>query len=161
VGEAHVEQRVTCRRCQFWLRVEVAPGDDWRVEALCPSCATWACFTAADTQDPPRADPAELDAEAQRLGELLRRPIHECCGHPAVAWLDRVGKGVFRDDSGPICWPALHCAYRFTRGGSGAYIWQEDGSWYVRSRHPLRGRGSPPEPVEVFLFEAALDRLLE
>jgi hypothetical protein len=139
--------------------VEVAPGDDWRVEARCPSCESWDYFTAADTQDPARPDPAEPEGEGQRLGELLWRPINENRGHRALAWIDRVGNGVFEDDHSPSCWPAPHRVYRFTRRGLGAYIWQEGGSWYVRGWHPLRGRLSPPDPAKVFSFEAALDQL--
>jgi hypothetical protein len=159
VGEAVEEPRVICRRCRYRFRVEVAAGDGWPVEAQCPSCEAWACFTAADTQDPPRSDLAERVAEVQRLGELLWRPINEHCGHPTVAWMDRVGNGMFEDDHSTICWPVPHWVYRFTRGASAAYVWQEGESWYVRDWHPLRGCGEPPGPAQVFSFEAALDRL--
>lgn len=161
MGETVAEQRVNCRRCRYRFRVEVAPRDDWRVEAQCPSCDSWGCFTLADTHDLPRPDPAEHEAEVQRVGELLWRPINEHRGHPAVAWLDRVGGGLFEDDYSPGCWPVPHWVYRFTRRESAAYIWQEGGSWFVRGWHPLRGRGSPPEPAEAFSFEAALDRLAD
>jgi hypothetical protein len=159
VDEAVAEQIVTCRRCRYRFRVETAAGGEWRVEAQCPSCEAWACFTPADTQDPPRPDPAELDAEAQRLGEVLWRPVNDYRGHPAVAWLDRVGNGVFEDDHSQGCWPVPHWVYRFTRGGSAAYIWQERGSWFVRGWHPLRVCSCPPDPAAVFSFEAALDQL--
>lgn len=125
----------------------------------CPSCESWSNFIAVDAQDPPRPDPAELDAATQRLGELLWRPINKHRGHPAFTWMDRVGNELFEDDHSYICWPVPHCLYRFTQGSSAAYIWQEDESWFVRSWHPLRDRGLAPEPAEVFSFEAALDRL--
>ena len=159
MGEALADQRVYCRQCRYRFRVEVATGVNWRVEAQCPSCDSWACFTVADTHAPPRPDPAELDAEAQRLGELLWRPINEHRDHPAIAWMDRVGGGVFEDDYTQGCWPIRHWVYRFTRGSSSAYIRQEDGSWFVRGWHPLRGCCLPCEPAEVLSFEAALDRL--
>jgi hypothetical protein len=159
VRKALAEQRVACSRCRYRFPVVVSTQDDWRVEAQCPCCDSWACFTAADTRDPPRADPAELDAQTQRLGALLWQPINEHRSHPAVAWLDRVGNGVFEDDHARRCWPVPHWVYRFTRNGSAAYIWQEGDSWFVRRWHLLPGRDLPPDPVEVPSFEAALDRL--
>ena len=142
--------------------MQAPPAEDWRVEAQCPSCETWACFTVADTRDPPLPDPAELDAATQRLGEQLWQPINEHRSHPAIAWVDRVGNGVFEDDHTAKPWPiSTFWVYRFTRGREAAYIWQEEDLWLVRGWHPLRSRRSPPEPVEVSSFEAALDRLLE
>jgi hypothetical protein len=141
--------------------VRVPASEDWRVEAQCPSCESWACFTIADTREPPAPDPAELDAEAQRLGELLWRPINAHRGHRAVAWMDRVGNGGFEDDHSAKPWPIpTFWVYRFTRGKEAAYIWQERDSWLVRGWHPLRGRREPPDVAEAFSFEAALDRLL-
>ena len=159
VGDAIAEELVNYCQCRYRFRVEVAPDTDWRIEAQCPSCESWASFTAADTLDLPRPDPAELEAEAQRLGELLWQPINEYRSHPAVAWMDRVGNGLFEDDHSPICWPLPHRVYRFTHGSSAAYIWQKGSSWFFRGWHSLRGRGPSPEPAEVFSFVAALDRL--
>jgi hypothetical protein len=161
LSKAVVKHRVYCRGCRFRLEVEAAPGDDWRVEAQCPSCDFWAFFTAIDTQDLARPDPAKLFAETQLLGAQLWQPINEHRDHPAVAWIDRVGNGMFEDDCSEICWPVLHWIYRFTRAGSGAYIWQEGGSWYVRNWHPLQGESDAPNPAEVCSIEAALDRLVD
>jgi len=161
MSEALEEQRVNCRRCRYRFPVQVQPGEGWRVEAQCPSCDTWACFTVADTRDPPPRDPAELEAEAQRLGEQLWSPINEHRDHPAIAWVDRVGNGGFEDDHTPKPWTIpTFWVYRFRRGKKAAYIWQEGGYWFVRRWYPLRGR-HPPEPAEVFSFEAALDQLVE
>lgn len=103
-----------------------------------------------------------MDAEAQRLGEQLWLPINQHRGHPAVAWIDRVGNGGFEDDYTPTAWTVpTFWVYRFTRAKKAAYIWQEGDAWLVRGWHPMRGRREPPEPAEVFSFEAALDRLLE
>lgn len=159
MGEAFAEQRVYCRRCRYRFRVEVASEGSWLVEAQCPSCESWAGFTRADTRNLPPPDPTEREAEVQRVGELLWRPVNDHRDHPAVAWMDRVGNGLFEDDYSPSCWPVPHCVYRLTRGSSAAYIWQAGGSWFVRGWHPLRGRHSPPEPSEVSSFPAALDRL--
>jgi hypothetical protein len=156
---ATTEQRVVCPRCRFIFRVDILLQDAWPVEAQCPCCDSWTCFTG-DILKPPPPSQAERDAEVQRFGELLWRPINEQRGHRALAWMDRVGNGIFEDDRSQHCWPVPHWIYRFSRGRSAAYIWQEDGSWFVRAWHPLRSRGSPPEPVEVISFEAALDRLV-
>jgi hypothetical protein len=102
-----------------------------------------------------------LEAEFQRLGEQLWQPINEHRGHPAVAWVERVGNGVFEDDFSPHCWPIPCWVYRFIRGQEAAYIWQEESSWFVRGWHPLQGRRGPPDPSEVFSFQDALDQLLE
>ncbi len=135
--------------------------EDWQVEAQCPSCDGWACFTVADTLELPRPDPRELEAATQKLGEQLYQPITEHRSHPAVAWMDRVGNGFFKDDctSLPVAIPTP--VYRFTRGDTAAYIWQEGVCWLVRPWHSLQSRREPPDPVEVFSFEQALDRLLE
>jgi hypothetical protein len=161
MGDALNGQRVNCRRCRYRFAVEVPPSEDWRIEAQCPCCDGWACFTVADTRDPPRPHPAELEAAAQRLGERLWQPINQNRGHPAVTCMDRVGNGVFEDDQSPLCWPVPCRVYRLIRGREAAYIWQEEGSWFVRRWHPLRSRRRAPEPSEVFSFEAGLDRLLE
>lgn len=159
MDQAVAEQRVFCSRCRYRFPVTAAAVDGWSVEAQCPACESWACFTATDTHEPPRPDPAVYEAEAQRLEELLWRPINENHGHPAIVWMDRVGNGLFEDDHSRGCWPVPQWVYRFTRRGSAAYIWQVGSSWFARGWHPLRGRGSPPEPAEVFSFEAALNRL--
>jgi hypothetical protein len=161
MDDALIEQRVYCRRCRFRFPVHVETAEDWQVEAQCPACDGWACFTTADTRDPPKADPRELGAEAQRLGEQLWQPINQHRGHPAVAWVDRVGNGMFEDDYTPKPWPVPTWVYRFLRANKAAYVWQEDNSWFVRGWHPMRSHRKPPEPAEVFSFEAALDRLLE
>jgi hypothetical protein len=159
-GEALREQWVNCSRCKYRLVVLVPPGEDWRVEAQCPSCDAWACFTIANTpeREAPPPDPREREREIQRLGEQLWQPINEHRGHPAVAWIDRVGNGVFEDDHSERCWPIPSWVYRFTRKGRAADIWQKGGSWFVRGWHPLRGQ-RPPEPEEMFSFAEALDRL--
>jgi hypothetical protein len=108
VDEAVVDRRVYCRRCRYRFRVEAPARDGWRVEAQCPSCEAWVYFTADDTQEPPRPDPAELAAEAQRRGEVVWRSVNEHRDHPAVAWLDRVGNGLFEDDYAPAGWPVPH-----------------------------------------------------
>ena len=159
VDEMVDELRVSCRRCRFRFPVEVAVKDAWRVEAQCPSCEAWACFSAADTQDLPRSDQTEREAEMQRLRELLWLPINEHRGHPTIAWMDRVGNGLFEDDYSQGCWPVPHFVYRFTRRESAAYIWQEGCSWFVRGWHLLQCLHSPPEPAEVLSFEAALNWL--
>jgi hypothetical protein len=161
MDEELAERRVNCRRCRYRFPVEVRSKDDWQVEAQCPSCECWACFTVADIHDSPPG-PVEFDAEAQRLGELLWRPINEHRGHRAVAWMDRVGNGGFEDDHTPKPWPIpIFWVYRFTRGQEAAYSWQESDRWFVRDWHPLRSHREPPAPGEVLSFEAALDRLLE
>ena len=159
--DGHREKRVNCRLCRYRFLIRVAQGEDWRVEAQCPSCEAWACFTIADTHDSPKPDLRKLEVEAQRLGEQLWRPINEHHGHPAVAWVDRVGNGVFEDDYSLKPWPIPTLwVYRFRRGNKAAYIWQEGEFWLVRRWHPLRDSRQPPEPIEVFSFEAALDRLV-
>jgi hypothetical protein len=161
MGDALKEQRVNCRRCRYRFAVQAPTLDDWRVEAQCPACDGWACFTAADTLPPPHPDPEELDAATQRLAQQLWQPINEHRSHPAIAWMDRVGNGMFEDDSSGESWPVPCWVYRFTHRAEGAYVWQEGGSWFVRGWHALRGGGEPPDPEEVFSFEAALDRLAE
>jgi hypothetical protein len=161
MGQVLREQRVSCRRCRYRFRVQVQPDEDWRVEAQCPCCDGWACFTLADTRNPPKPDPREWEAATQRLGELLWRPINEHPSHPAVAWVDMIGNGGFEDDHTPKPWPIpTFWVYRFRRGKKAAYIWQEGDSWFVRGWHSLRGRRQPPDPAEVFSFEAALNRLV-
>ena len=165
MDEEHIEERVICRRCRFRFPVDVSADDNWRVEAQCPSCESWACFTVADTKDPPPPGPAELEAERQRVAEvteMLRRPLNENRDHPAVALIDRIGNGLFEDDYTPSPWPIpTFCVYRFKNGNEFAYIWQEGGYWFVRGWHPLRGQSDPPDVVAAFTFEAALNRLLE
>jgi hypothetical protein len=153
-------QRVNCRQCRYRFPVQVMPCEDWKVEAQCPCCEVWACFTVADTFDPPRPNPEESAAQAQCLGEELWRPINDHRSHPATAWMDRVGNGMFEDDSTakPFGIPTFW-VYRFSRGKQAAYIWQEQGEWCVRGWHSLRGR-RPPEPSRVVSLEAALDVLV-
>jgi hypothetical protein len=162
MSNAFVNQQVCCRRCRFRFTVQALPSQDWLVEAQCPSCDGWACFTDADTPERSRPDPKRKDREAaaQRLGEQLRRPIDEHRAHPAVAWFDRVGNGLFEDDYTEHCWPIPWWVYRFTRRGEAAYVWQEEASWFVRDWHPLRGHREPPAAVDVFSFEDALGRLV-
>ena len=88
MSDAIEGQRVTCRRCRYWFPVQREPGEGWRVEAQCPSCDAWACFTVADTHDQPRPNPPDWERATQRLGERLWRPINENRDHPAVAWVD-------------------------------------------------------------------------
>jgi hypothetical protein len=156
-----MEQRVICSRCRFRLSVQVPESGDWRIDAQCPSCESWACFTLADTRDPPVPDSGQVDAAAQGLGEQLWQPIKEHRGHPALAWMDRIGNGVFEDDHSESCWPVPSWIYRFTRQAQAAYVWQEASSWFVRSWHPLRGERKPPDAAEVFSFAQALDHLLD
>jgi hypothetical protein len=75
--------------------------------------------------------------------------------------VEQIGNGVFEDDYSKACWPVPWWIYRFSRRDEVAYIWQEEGSWFVRGWHPRRGRRKPPDPSEAFSFEAALDRLVE
>jgi hypothetical protein len=157
---ATLQQRVHCRRCRFRFLIQVPASEDWRIEAQCPSCDWSDGFTVADTYEPPTPNLQDLDAAAQKVGSLLWQPIDENQDHPALAWVDRVGNGMFGDDRSKICWPVPWTVYRFTRGTEAAYIWQENGSWFVRGWHPMRGRGNPPEPDEVHSFGAALDRLV-
>jgi hypothetical protein len=163
MGDTLINQLVDCRKCRYRFVVQIAPTRDWRVEAQCPVCEVWACFTVADTPErqPPPPDPEELDRATQRLGEQLWQPINAHSNHPSMVWFDRVGNGLFEDDYSSCCWPVPCWVYRFSRGNMAAYIWQKEDSWFVRGWHPRRGRNMPPDPAEVFSFEAALDRLLE
>jgi hypothetical protein len=95
------------------------------------------------------------------LGEQLWQPLNEHSGHPAVAWMDRVGNGFFADDPSKPSWPIPCLVYRFTRQGEAAYLWQQEGAWFVRDWHPLGNRRTPPEPLEVLSFKAGLNRLAE
>jgi hypothetical protein len=171
MDEALIEQRVICRLCRFIFKVQVpalsptAPNEDWAIEAQCPSCDRWGCFTPADTpeREPPRPDFDEdvSDEQTHALCERLFEPINKHRSHPAVRWFDRVSIGFFEDDRSEPDWPAPWWVYRFSRGRSAAYVWQDEGRWYVRRWHPLRGRGMPPWVRECDSFEAALDHLLE
>ena len=159
MGQTLREQRVTCHRCRYRFPVHVQPDEDWRVEAQCPSCEGWACFTVADTNNRAAPNQQELDAATQRLGEQLWRPINQHRSHPATAWLDCVGNGVFEDDQTPKPWCIPTWVYRFRRGSQAAYIWQQGDCWLVRRWYSPRG-GQPPEPAELFSFAAALDVLV-
>jgi hypothetical protein len=150
--------QITCRQCKYRFLVEVL-REDWHVEAQCPGCDGWGDFTVADTQEASRPDPQELGAASQKLGEQLWQPLEEHRGHPAVAWMDRVGNGLFEDDYTKPCGPAPWLVYRFTRQAKAAYVWQQESSWFVRGWHARHGRRKPPEPVEVLSFKAALDVL--
>ncbi len=159
-----IDQRVSCRKCQFCFAVQLSPIQGRWIESQCPACEVWACFTIADSPErqPSLPDSEELeerDRTIQRLGEQLWPPIKAYSNHPSVAWFDRIGNGVFADDHSRICWPASCWVYRFSRGGMAAYIWQEEESLFVRGWHPIGSRRSPPEPAEVFSFLAALNRL--
>jgi hypothetical protein len=158
--DAFFEQRVSCPKCRYRLAVEAPARDGWQVDWQCPACDSWTCFTIADTIDPPRPDPAELEAATQRLGEQVWKPINEHRSHPAVAWIEKVGNGCFEDDYSDPRWPVPWWIYRFKRQGEAAYVWEKDGSWFVRGWQPMRCRGDLPDISEVFSFEAALDRLL-
>ena len=155
-----IEQRVICPKCRFRQVVQVPSIEGWRVDAQCPSCENWHCFTLADTHEPPRCD-AKLEAARQRLGAQLWEPINEHRSHPAVAWVNKVGNGLFKDDFSEPCWPVPCWVYRFLRGLDAAYIWHEESTWFARGWHPMRSRRTPPDPSEVTSFGAALDRLLE
>lgn len=161
MSDTLTEKRVNCRRCRYQFPVQVPALGDWLVEAQCPSCDNWDCFTEEDMRDLPRPDPQELEAETQRLGERLWQPINKHRAHPAVAWMDWVSNGVFEDDHAKHCWPIPCWVYRFTRREETAYIWQEESCWFVRGWHPMRGRRKPPDPIEVFSFKSALDHLVE
>src|SRR5262245_28746253 len=76
---------VNCPHCQLGFTLQVSAAEDWRIEHQCPSCACWACFTAADTPERTRPDPAELDAQTHLLGAQLWLPINAHPDHPAVA----------------------------------------------------------------------------
>lgn len=156
------KQRVDCPRCRYRFFLEVPQGDDWRVEAECPSCeiATW--FTVAHTKAPPPPDPAKLaeqEAPIQHFWTLLWRPINEHRSHPVVAWMDQVGNGGFEEDQCAGHWPIPWTVYRFVRNGEAAYIWKQADAWRVRRWHRMANRFQVPEPVEVSSFEAALDQL--
>ncbi len=159
MDDSFTTQLVYCRRCRYRFKVQVSALSNWEVEASCPCCDGQATFTVADTQTLPKPDVRELDAAAQRLGELLSEPIREHQDHPAVVWMDRVGNGLFEDDFTEPCWPVPWWIYRFTRRTEAAYIWAQGGVWFVRRWHPLRGFRKSPEPVEVSSFEEALDLL--
>jgi hypothetical protein len=160
MGDGLQQQLQTCRRCRYRFSIPVQTGEVLPIEVQCPCCEAWISSTLEDAQDPPKPDPQELRAAAQRIGKLLWQPINEHRAHPAVAWIDCVGNGVFHDDWSEISWPAPWTVYRFTRGPNAAYMWQEGDSWFVRGWYRLRGRRKPPEPVEVISFETALDRLV-
>jgi hypothetical protein len=162
MDQAKQKVRVSCRWCGLRFSVEVQGGEDWDVEAQCPCCDCWHCFNIADTRCPPAPDPLERRAATQRLGEELWRPINEHRSHPAVEWFEKVGNGMFEDDYSSKPWHTPHFwVYRFRRGNEAAYLWQDGETWFVRCWHPLRGRQQPPEPTEVYSFEAGLDRLIQ
>lgn len=154
-----VEHRVICRYCRYRFPVQASAAENWVAEVECPSCEKRYSATEADTRERPPPDPGELDAIVNRLGEVLWRPIRAHSDHPALAWFDRVGNGIFEDDHSQHCWPIPHWIYRFTRRRQAAYIWCEDGKWFVRAWHPMRGRRSTPTAAEVVSFPAALDSL--
>ena len=133
-----IDQRVSCRKCQFCFAVQLSPIQGRWIESQCPACEVWACFTIADSPErqPSLPDSEELeerDRTIQRLGEQLWPPIKAYSNHPSVAWFDRIGNGVFADDHSRICWPASCWVYRFSRGGHGC-VHLAGGRIMVRSR---------------------------
>jgi hypothetical protein len=77
--------------------------------------------------------------------------------HPARAWFDRIGNGVFADDATrlPAPWPI----FRFRRGGAVAYVWEQGGVWRVRPWIKL-GCGGGAAVRSTDSFCGALDLLL-
>jgi hypothetical protein len=87
--------------------------------------------------------------------------LNEHQSHPAVEWFEKVGNGLFEDDYTSKPWHTpTFWMYRFRCENKVAYLWQEEDIWIMRSWHPLRGRKKPPEPKEVYTFEAGLDQLV-
>ncbi len=78
--------------------------------------------------------------------------------HRARNWFDRIGNGVFEDDSGVGTLPVPHPIYRFRRGELAAYVWEDGGAWFVRPWQRMRGRVSKAI-VRVADLGAALDEL--
>jgi hypothetical protein len=78
--------------------------------------------------------------------------------HPARAWFERIGNGLFEDDDAVRGLPGTHPIYRFRRGELGAYVWDADGGWFVRPWQRTRGRVSNAV-VRVADLGAALDEL--
>jgi hypothetical protein len=99
-------QRVNCPKCRYLFHIAVEAGSDWRVEAICPACEHVKVFTIDDTRDLPPLDREKIEAETQRLGELLFTPIRKHPSHPAIVWFDQVMNGVFEDDLSRRSWPA-------------------------------------------------------
>jgi hypothetical protein len=161
--DTRIDHGVICPKCRYTLHVHISPDQEWLVEAQCPSCGTWHCFSITDIPErqPSPPDPEESDRATQRLGERLWQPINAHTNHPTLRWFDRVGNGLFEDDYSPCSWPVPCWVYRFSKERMAAYIWQEEGSWFVRTWHSIRSHRKPPDPTEVFSFEGALDRLLE
>jgi hypothetical protein len=79
--------------------------------------------------------------------------------HPAHAWFDRIGNGVFEDDHAARVLPGPWPIYRFRRGELAAYVWEADGGWFVRSWRRMHGRVSEAV-VRVADLGAALDELV-
>jgi hypothetical protein len=160
VDQSQQKAQVECRKCRYRFPILADAVEDGHVDAQCPSCEGWDCFTVADTQDLSTPDPAERDAEIQRLGEVLWRPINAHRSHPAVKWFEKVENGLFEDDYTSPPWRApIFCVYRFRNEDEVAYLWQEADIWLVWGWHPLQGSKVPPEPVEAVSFEAGLDEI--
>jgi hypothetical protein len=141
------------------------PIEGWAVEAQCPSCEEWACFTADDTPErerkPTPEEIAEREAEFQRHAAKLFEPIERNRGHPAVRWFEKIGNGMFEDEYGEFVWPVPWTVFRFRRGNLAAYVWEEDGRWHVRTWATLRREPREPAIREARTVEEALDHLTD
>jgi hypothetical protein len=134
------------------------------IEAQCPSCEAWACFTIADTPErQPKSDPAAeaaREAALKQRAALLFQPIERNRSHPAVQWFEKIGNGFFEDEYAEPMWPVPSVVYRFRRDRRAAYVWEEDGSWQLRLWADL-GRSRPEPDIRwAATFEDALDQLL-
>lgn len=160
---SHSPQRVECPRCRhrFTLAVPDGDGDDWECSERCPACDSATRFTIAHVPDrAPRLETEGVDPPLHPRLQAMVEPLERHHDHPAMAWFDRIGNGLFEDDRSADGWPTPGVVYRFQRGDRAAYVWQVEGVWFVRGWHPVRKRGmQPPRPVETATFVGALHRL--
>jgi hypothetical protein len=99
---------------------------------------------------------------AEQVPQPLRDMLEQLTAHadhPARAWFEQAGNGVFEDDHAASGLPAPHLMFRFRRDGRVAYVWQDGGEWFVRPWQRTRERVSHAV-VRVDSLRAALDVLL-
>ena len=97
------------------------------------------------------------DQLPEPMRSFIRR-LDEYAGHAARPWFEKMGNGVFEDDYSTRGLPGPWWIYRFRRGSETAYLWEQDGKWWVRPWSDMRrSRGARIEWVAS--LGAALDRL--